>query len=159
MASVADAVRTTGRLDCAKTRAASQPRRTASAPQSDGRWIQISERKTQDGGTVGVFTDVTELKRAEEALREKTEFLAFNQVITAAANEAASVESAIQIALDQVCAQTGWPVGHAYMLAGDGELVTSKGLASRGQRTVQEDFDASARPRASRPESGCRVGC
>jgi PAS domain-containing protein len=55
-------------------------------PQRDGRWIQISERKTQDGGTVGVFTDVTELKRAEEALREKTEFLALNQVITAAAN-------------------------------------------------------------------------
>jgi signal transduction histidine kinase/DNA-binding response OmpR family regulator len=35
-------------------------------PQLDGRWIQISERKTQDGGTVGVFTDVTELKRREE---------------------------------------------------------------------------------------------
>ncbi|MGH6896698.1 MAG: response regulator [Geminicoccaceae bacterium] len=96
-------------------------------PQSDGRWIQISERKTQDGGTVGAFTDVTELKRAEEALREKTEFLALNQVITAAANEAASFESAMQIALDQVCAQTGWPIGHAYMLAEERrrELVTS----------------------------------
>jgi adenylate cyclase len=35
-------------------------------PQRDGRWIQISERKTRDGGTVGVFTDVTELKRREE---------------------------------------------------------------------------------------------
>jgi signal transduction histidine kinase/DNA-binding response OmpR family regulator len=37
-------------------------------PQRDGRWIQVSERKTQDGGTVGVFTDVTELKRREEEL-------------------------------------------------------------------------------------------
>jgi PAS domain S-box-containing protein len=36
--------------------------------QWDGRWIQISERKTQDGGTVGVFTDVTEIKRREEEL-------------------------------------------------------------------------------------------
>ena len=36
--------------------------------QSDGRWIQINERKTQDGGTVAVFTDVTEIKRAEQAL-------------------------------------------------------------------------------------------
>ena len=34
--------------------------------QSDGRWIQVSERKMQDGGTVGVFTEVTELKRHEE---------------------------------------------------------------------------------------------
>jgi hypothetical protein len=41
-----------------------------------------------------------------------------NQVITAAANEAAGV-SAIRIALDQVCAQARWPVGHAYMLVGE----------------------------------------
>jgi signal transduction histidine kinase/DNA-binding response OmpR family regulator len=55
--------------------------------QSDGRWIQVSERKTQDGGTVGVFTDVTELKRREEevaaardeamqATQAKSQFLA-----------------------------------------------------------------------------------
>jgi signal transduction histidine kinase/CheY-like chemotaxis protein len=37
-------------------------------PQRDGRWIQISERKTQDGGIVSVYTDVTELKRREEQL-------------------------------------------------------------------------------------------
>ena len=36
--------------------------------QSDGRWIQVNERRTSDGGTVAVFTDVTELKRAEQAL-------------------------------------------------------------------------------------------
>jgi signal transduction histidine kinase/DNA-binding response OmpR family regulator/HAMP domain-containing protein len=36
--------------------------------QSDGRWIQISERKTEDGGTVAVYTDVTALKHAEEQL-------------------------------------------------------------------------------------------
>ena len=56
-------------------------------PQSDGRWIQISERKTQDGGTVGVFTDVTELKQREQevaaardeamrATQAKSQFLA-----------------------------------------------------------------------------------
>ena len=42
-------------------------------PQSDGRWIQISERKTQDGGTVGVFTEVTELKQREEELAKAIE--------------------------------------------------------------------------------------
>src|SRR5215207_7734589 len=36
--------------------------------QSDGRWIQVNERRTRDGGTVAVFTDVTELKHAEQAL-------------------------------------------------------------------------------------------
>jgi PAS domain S-box-containing protein len=42
-------------------------------PQSDGRWIQVSERRTRDGGTVGVFTDVTELKRREEELAKAIE--------------------------------------------------------------------------------------
>jgi two-component system, sensor histidine kinase and response regulator len=32
---------------------------------SDGRWLQINERKIQDVGTVAVYTDITELKRAE----------------------------------------------------------------------------------------------
>ena len=36
--------------------------------QSDGRWIQINERKTRDGGTVTVFTDITETKRREQEL-------------------------------------------------------------------------------------------
>ena len=42
------------------------------------------------------------------------------QVITRAANEAESVNQTLQIALDQVCAHTGWPVGHAYLPADDG---------------------------------------
>ncbi|MFF9548823.1 response regulator [Methylobacterium fujisawaense] len=35
----------------------------------DGRWVQVSERKINDGGVVAVYTDVTEIKRAEQALR------------------------------------------------------------------------------------------
>jgi signal transduction histidine kinase/HAMP domain-containing protein len=35
---------------------------------ADGRWIQISERKTEGGGTVAVYTDLTELKHREEEL-------------------------------------------------------------------------------------------
>jgi signal transduction histidine kinase/HAMP domain-containing protein len=98
------------------------PRGPHMQQQRDGRWIQISERKTEDGGMVAVYTDVTGLKQAEQALREQSEFLRLNQVITRAANEAASVEDAMQIALDRVCANTGWPVGHLYLFddaAGD----------------------------------------
>ncbi len=47
---------------------------------SGGRWIQVSERKTDDGSTVAVYTDITELKRreqeAEEANQAKSQFLA-----------------------------------------------------------------------------------
>ena len=36
--------------------------------QSDGRWLQINERRTLEGGTVAVYTDVSELKRREQEL-------------------------------------------------------------------------------------------
>src|SRR5207249_1006815 len=49
------------------------------------------------------------------------------QRIAVVANEAASLGDAIQAALDEVCAHTGWPVGHAYLLAEGkpGELAPS----------------------------------
>ncbi|MGI9332790.1 MAG: response regulator [Gammaproteobacteria bacterium] len=37
---------------------------------TDGRWIQINERKTADGGTVAVYTDISELKRREDELAD-----------------------------------------------------------------------------------------
>jgi PAS domain S-box-containing protein len=78
----------------------------------------------EDSGNVigysSLVQDITERKRAEEALRAQTKNVGLMQQVAAAANEAASVEDALQTCLDLVCAYTGWPVGHAYMLAGDG---------------------------------------
>jgi adenylate cyclase len=53
----------------------------------DGRWIQVSERRTADGGVVATYADITELKQreaelaaardaADEANRTKSSFLA-----------------------------------------------------------------------------------
>ena len=39
-------------------------------PTGDGRWVRITERRTRDGGTIGVRTDITELKLREAALRD-----------------------------------------------------------------------------------------
>jgi PAS domain S-box-containing protein len=36
---------------------------------SDGRWVLCSERKTRNGYTVGIHTDITEIKQREQALR------------------------------------------------------------------------------------------
>ena len=39
---------------------------------ADGRWIMISERRITGGGTVAVYSDITELKQREESLAEKS---------------------------------------------------------------------------------------
>ena len=44
--------------------------RSYEAQLSDGRWLQINERRTKDGGFVSVGTDITALKRHEERLME-----------------------------------------------------------------------------------------
>ena len=54
---------------------------------ADGRWVMIEERRTSDGGTIGLRVDITEIKeqaeamrlaldRAEAASRAKSDFLA-----------------------------------------------------------------------------------
>ncbi|NEU11855.1 PAS domain-containing protein [Methylobacterium sp. BTF04] len=42
--------------------------RTFEAELTDGRWLQISERRTKDGGYVSVGTDITSLKQHQERL-------------------------------------------------------------------------------------------
>lgn len=44
--------------------------RTYEARLSDGRWLQINERRTKDGGFVSVGTDITTLKKHEEQLMD-----------------------------------------------------------------------------------------
>jgi two-component system cell cycle sensor histidine kinase PleC len=44
--------------------------RTYEARLADGRWLQINERRTKDGGYVSVGTDITTLKRHEEQLMD-----------------------------------------------------------------------------------------
>ena len=49
----------------------------------DGYWVQINERKTDDGGTVAVYTNITELKRAEaEILASKREMDEAHALVT-----------------------------------------------------------------------------
>ncbi|KAF2992625.1 ATP-binding protein [Methylocystis sp. MJC1] len=54
--------------------AATEPRspdaRTYEARLADGRWLQINERRTRDGGYVSVGADITALKRNQEKLIE-----------------------------------------------------------------------------------------
>jgi class 3 adenylate cyclase/GAF domain-containing protein len=42
---------------------------------SDGRWLLITERRTGDGGSVAIFSDITDLKQREAELTEKSNAL------------------------------------------------------------------------------------
>lgn len=42
---------------------------------SNGRWVMVSERRTEDGGTVAVYSDITEIKQREQDLTEKSNAL------------------------------------------------------------------------------------
>ena len=69
---------------------------------------------------------VTERKRAEEAVNNKTELLKLMQEITITANEATTAEEAMQICIERICLFTKWPVGHVYITDSNETLIPSK---------------------------------
>ena len=65
----------------------------------------------------GICRDISERKRAESELTAETELVQLLHRLAAAANDARDVDEVTQTFLDEVCAYTGWPVGHAYQPA------------------------------------------
>ncbi len=57
--------------------------------QADGRWLQISERRTETGGTVAVYSDLTEVKESEQRAA------AANQLILQSLRYASRIQSAV----------------------------------------------------------------
>jgi signal transduction histidine kinase/CheY-like chemotaxis protein len=57
---------------------------------ADGQWLRINEQKTADGGIVGVFSDITEIKAREAELGEMVDRLAEARDIAMRATEAKS---------------------------------------------------------------------
>jgi protein-histidine pros-kinase len=67
--------------------------------------------------TIASIRDVSQRRRTERALD-------LLRRIAVAANEAPNLEDAVRAALDALCGFTGWPIGHAYVVAeDDGSLV------------------------------------
>ena len=58
--------------------------------------------------------DLTEQQRTEAALRQETKLMQLVQQVAIAANDAQSVDVALQSTLDLICDYTGWPVAHVY---------------------------------------------
>jgi PAS domain S-box-containing protein len=96
--------------------------------------LTISPVKDAEGRIIGaskIARDITERKAAEQAVQqaqaaleqrveERTALLALIQEVTRAANEAPNSAAALQVAVDRLCAYTGWPVGHVYLAMAPG---------------------------------------
>jgi PAS domain S-box-containing protein len=83
-------------------------------------WCSVTLTPVRDatGGLRGyskITRDITERKSAETALREQHDLIRLLHDVALAANEAATIDTAMQVALDRVCALTEWPVGHLCM--------------------------------------------
>jgi len=76
-----------------------------------------------------------------EAMHEQAALLKLLKSVAIAANEATSVDEALQTCLDRVCAHTGWPVGHAYLVqSGSVTELESSGCWHLGEGERFEGF-------------------
>ena len=70
-----------------------------------------------------------EYNRVLAAFERRTDSLQLLRRTAAAANESATVEDALAVALDEVCRFTGWPIGHAFLVSReDPDVLISTGI-------------------------------
>ena len=86
-------------------------------------WVLLNASPLLDGdgafvGSLCMISDISHRKQIEEELRETTARFRLLQAMATAANEASCLEDALQVAVDEICAHTGWTSGHAYLPAG-----------------------------------------
>lgn len=80
------------------------------------------------GDCVGVaFENITKQKLHRSAVEGRARYVQLLQDVAVAANEAESVQHALQHALESICRHTAWPVGHVCLRANepDSALVAS----------------------------------
>jgi PAS domain S-box-containing protein len=82
--------------------------------------VFVFEEETGRLATIGFNRDITERKHAEEELQRTTGAAELLNAVATAANDATTADSAISVCLDAICAYSGWPVGHAYLMCADG---------------------------------------
>ncbi|HET6842955.1 MAG TPA: response regulator [Candidatus Angelobacter sp.] len=84
---------------------------------------------------VRIQEGISQLRQAKQALQRKTKFMELLQVAAVAANEATSIETALQFTIDRICKHTGWQVGHVYLCSSK----TSREIVSTQLWHVEDD--------------------
>jgi eukaryotic-like serine/threonine-protein kinase len=95
--------------------------RVKRAADGEYRWFLAQGRPVRDvEGRIfkwfGLLTEIEDQKRGEKALKREYSLVRLLHEVTVAAYEAATVDEAMQVAVDRICAYTGWPVGHVYLV-------------------------------------------
>ena len=102
-----------------------------------------------------VVRDITARKEAEEALLRQAEVVKLLHDVAVAANEAKSMEEAIQYALARVCSFTGWQIGHALFPGADSqENLSSTGMWYVSQPEELQEFREALESASINPEEG-----
>ena len=97
------------------------------------RWFAWTAKPIpQEGLAYGIARDITDRRHFEDQLlmlnetlehrvEERTSFVKLLQDVAVIANEAGSVDQALQEALDRICRHMDWPIGHAFLAETDKE--------------------------------------
>ena len=77
----------------------------------------------------GTIRDISERREAAAIMRRQSDLIGLLQRVAMAANSEDDVRPVLQHTLDDVCVLTGWPIGHAYIVAdGDDDTLVSTGI-------------------------------
>src|SRR5262249_7665492 len=84
-------------------------------------WVLAQARpvRDRDGQIVkwfGMLTEIEDQKKGEQALARENALSRLLHSVTVAAYESSTLAEALQVAVDEVCQFTRWPVGHVYVL-------------------------------------------
>ena len=95
----------------------------------DGSFRWIEWRGAGDGSQGAIYLvgkDVGRRKTTERALHQEEDFLTLLQIAAVAANEASSVEEALEIVIAAVCVRWKLPLGHGYLVIEPGVLTSTR---------------------------------